>query len=461
MFRHKKVCNSSLLLFIALLAGIVAGCGSSDTAPKGTGRYFLLGRFNADGSPDNNFHEDGMVHTHFPYTAETSSDFSGMEGQLSAEIHGLAIDKQKRIVAIGWAVVDQKKQIALARYLGDLGDLDKKFADGGRKLLNPPAAKFSQGMAVSLDNEGRILLAGFIQRESGPNYCDFIIARLDALGHQDSKFGKSGVILADFPGAHTECPCMVAVNAQGLITVAGYDNSDDTRSLLIAAKYKPGGAPDTTFGKNGLKAGEMPEDLRFTISDVAVDAAGKMIAAGWVNFIGEKQFALARYTQSGKLDMDFGAGGFVITDIGETLSEKIAAVTVDSKGRIIAAGETGEEDGNRKFVLARYNLKGVPDEQFGEGGVVIRNIPESLDLMVNDITTDAKGKIVLVGQAKTEDSAKHILLARYTENGVIDSTFNKTGSLMPEVPGAESCGANTVVIAPDGKIVFGGWVVFD
>jgi len=84
---------------------------------------------------------------------------------------------------------------------------------------------------------------------------------------------------------------------------------------LIAAKYNPTGAPDGTFGTNGLKAGEAPPDLRLTISDVAIDAAGNLIAAGWFNKIGEKRFALARYNPYGELDADFGEGGVAITDI--------------------------------------------------------------------------------------------------------------------------------------------------
>lgn len=458
--KNKKTFKLLLIIITAILCIVAAGCGGGSST-AGTGRYFLLVRYMPDGSPDMQFDEDGIVYTFFPYKSESNSDFSGIEGQLNAEVHALAFDKQKRIVAVGWAVVDQKKQIAAARYLDDYGDLDQKFANAGKFLLNVPDVKFCEGRAVTLDNEGRILIAGFLQRNSGPNYCDFVLARLNEYGKHDTQFAKSGVIITNFPEARTECPCLISVRTSGTIVAAGYDDLNMNRSLLIAAKYNPTGAPDGTFGTNGLKAAEAPPDLRFTIADVAVDAAGNLVAAGWFNMIGEKQFALARYNQYGELDTDFGVGGVAITDIPETRSEKAAAVTVDSRGRIIAAGETGEEDGNRRIVLVRYNVKGVPDSQFQPGGIVMQDIPESIDEMVNDVAVDATGKIVVVGQAKTEDSQKHILLVRYTEDGRIDSTFSAAGSVMTDIPGGVSSGANAITIDADERIVIGGWVVID
>jgi len=112
-------------------------------------------------------------------------------------------------------------------------------------------------------------------------------------------------------------------------------------------------------------------------------------------------------------------------------------------------------------VLVRYNMKGVPDSQFQRGGIVMKDIPESIDEMVNDVAVDAKGKIVVVGQAKTEDSQKHILLVRYTEDGRIDSTFSAAGSVMTDIPGGVSSGANAIAVDGDGRIVIGGWVVID
>jgi uncharacterized delta-60 repeat protein len=452
---------SAWILFV-FTALIVSRCAPSDSAGGDTGQYFLLVRYNADGSLDSQFNGNGFVYTSFPYkSAAGTSDFTGISGRLNAAVEGLTFDNNKRIVAAGWAEVDQKKQIAAARYLGDRGDLDEKFADRGKAVFDYPKAKFSEAKSVSLDHQGRILMAGYIQRETGPDYCDFIILRLSESGRADDQFGTHGRVVANYPGAHNEMPCLVSVNTAGMIIAAGTEDVNSNHSLLLSTRFNPSGTPDGTFGENGIKAAEFPPEIKFSISDVTMDAAGHLIAIGWINLMGEKKVAMARFTPFGKLDSDFGTAGLVVSNVSETKSERAAAVMVDAKGRILVAGETGEEDGKRRIILARLNMKGTLEKQFGTDGLAVIDIPESVDERVEDITADPKGKIIVAGRAKTGDNQKHILLVRFNENGGVDSTFNKVGSIMTGIPGAVEYGVNTVAVDPDGKIVIGGWVVFD
>jgi uncharacterized delta-60 repeat protein len=449
------------MLMIAITA-LVSGCGGSPDAVGDTGQYFLLVRYNPDGTLDPQFNGTGIVYTFFPYKSETGgSDFSGIAGRLNAAVEGIVFDKNKHIIAAGWALVDQKKQIAAARYISERGVLDEKFANAGKAIIDYPKAKFSEGKAITLDNEGRILIAGYIQRESGPNYCDFIILRLNESGQPDDPFGTHGRVVASYPDAYGEIPCLISVNTQGIIIAAGTDDVNSNHSLLLAARYNPSGTPDGTFGENGIKVFDFPPEIKFSISDVTLDAAGHLIAIGWINLMGEKRVAMVRFTPHGKLDADFGTAGLVVSNVSDTKSERAAAVIVDSKGRIIVAGETGELDGQRRIVLARLNMKGTLEKQFGKDGIAVIDIPESVDERVEDIAADPNGRIIVAGRAKTGDNRKHILLARFNENGVVDSTFNKTGSIMTDIPGAVEHGVNTVVVDPEGKILIGGWVVFD
>jgi Domain of unknown function (DUF5122) beta-propeller len=59
------------------------------------------------------------------------------------------------------------------------------------------------------------------------------------------------------------------------------------------------------------KAGDRELSLR--ASAVAIQPDGRIVAAGTVL---DRDFALARYTSSGKLDGSFGSGGKVRTDLG-------------------------------------------------------------------------------------------------------------------------------------------------
>ena len=57
-------------ILFAVFVVIVSRCGSSDST-RGTGQYFLLVRYNPDGSLDSQFDEDGIVYTFFPYKSES------------------------------------------------------------------------------------------------------------------------------------------------------------------------------------------------------------------------------------------------------------------------------------------------------------------------------------------------------------------------------------------------------
>jgi hypothetical protein len=57
-------------------------------------------------------------------------------------------------------------------------------------------------------------------------------------------------------------------------------------------------------------------NTRATANGVVVRTDGKIVAAGTVGTSPWRDFALARYTNSGRLDGTFGSGGKVVTDFG-------------------------------------------------------------------------------------------------------------------------------------------------
>lgn len=119
--------------------------------------------------------------------------------------------------------------------------------------------------------------------------------------------------------------------------------------------------------------------------DASVD---KLLAVGTAWNEHSYDFLLVRYNLDGSIDTSFGNGGFVFTDFspvgipdsareGEMFSDdEAAAVTIDSRGRIVVAGATvntpfGEGsslDGVGDFAVARYLPDGTPDPSFGDGG---------------------------------------------------------------------------------------------
>src|SRR6185503_13541791 len=102
---------------------------------------------------------------------------------------------------------------------------------------------------------------------------------------------------------------------------------------------------------------------------------------------------------AGDLDPTFGNGGKVITTF--QFSEEIFAVAVQADGKIVAAGFTSSL-GPSLFALARYNAEGSLDTSFGAGGLVTTVF--DLGSHVNDLAIQPDGKIIAAGIAFSNNS---------------------------------------------------------
>lgn len=112
-------------------------------------------------------------------------------------------------------------------------------------------------------------------------------------------------------------------------------------------------------------------------------------------------------------------------------------------------------------VLSYYQSPaGPPDRSFANQGFALT--PVSTADSMNGITTQTDNKIVVTGATQTTNS--RLFLARYTSDGVLDTTFNSGGSTpgtqIFTATGSKSTG-NAVIMQDDGKIVVVGFVVED
>ena len=211
---------------------------------------------------------------------------------------------------------------------------------------------------------------------------------------------------------------------------------------LTTPAHAAAGDLDPSFGAGGLVAtGFAHGDAE--ANGVAIQADGKILAAGSTGSGVGQRFALVRYEPDGTLDPTFGTGGRVTTgfDSGNVHAN---AVIVQPNGKIVLAGGNG---GNR-FALARYNVDGSLDDTFGGDGKVTTGFVSGGTAFGLAIQPD--GKLVAVGA-----SSDRFMAARYNSNGTLDRTFNSDG----KAPVTFSFGGVTafsVGIQADGKIVLGG-----
>ena len=269
-------------------------------------------------------------------------------------------------------------------------------------------------------------------------------------GSLDTTFGGDGIVVTDIGGS--DLPREVLVQPNGKVVVVGQTAWDPTvgRIAFAIVRYSVDGSLDTSFGTGGRVTTDL--GLRALPGAAALLPDGRILAAGF-RFGTTEDFALVRYTTQGGLDASFGQGGVVTTDFGGTRDEAWGLV-VQRDGKIVVAGHrfTGASgSGPADFALARYDGSGNLDSSFGSGGRVVTDLGQS-DL-VWDAVIQPDGKIVVAGSTGAgfpSEGPTKIALARYTQTGSLDPTFDGDGIAIPD---AAPEAAEAVALQSDGKLV--------
>ncbi|PYP90004.1 MAG: hypothetical protein DMF61_02040 [Blastocatellia bacterium AA13] len=170
---------------------------------------------------------------------------------------------------------------------------------------------------------------------------------------------------------------------------------------------------DVSFGSGGK--------VTTNLIDVHLARAVAIQNDGRIVVTGDGLFAI-RYNADGSLDSSFGSGGLV--RIGIVASGTAAAIQKD--GKIVISGFTLSAPFN--FFVVRLNIGGDLDASFGSGGVVTTNFFGGFDI-AQSMAIQGDGKIVVAGSAGGPTGESHYALARYNTDGSLDSSFGVGGKV--------------------------------
>jgi uncharacterized delta-60 repeat protein len=269
-----------------------------------------------------------------------------------------------------------------------------------------------------------------------------------AEGDLDLTFGSGGKVTTDFNN-DGDFGRAIALQPDGKIVVGGGTNVGNGSDFALV-RYNTNGSLDLGFGVGGKTSTD------FGASDgiraIALQTDGKIVAVGITINGTTSDFALARYNQNGSLDTSFGTAGKVVTDFFGGFDDA-DAIVLQSDGRIVVVGEAFAGDAESfNFALARYNTNGSLDPGFGSGGKV------STDFGGVDFGTGAAlqpdGKIVAVGSSESQ-----FALARYNNDGSLDSGFGSGGKVITAFPSGLG-DATAVTLQGDRKILVAGYSGF-
>ncbi len=265
----------------------------------------------------------------------------------------------------------------------------------------------------------------------------------------DPSFGVGGKVVTPVEAGH-EFAHSVLVQGDSKIILVG-EAYDGFYGVFALARYLPNGTLDYSFGNGGkvLTSVGPTNDVAYA---AALQLDGKLVVAGTVvNSSEQRVLGLVRYLPNGELDSTFGSSGKVISTV--TGDDSGRSIALQSDGKILVAGSAWGGSAHYNFVLARYTADGFLDSSFGTGGSVKTPIgPE--DDFAYSVAIQSDGKIVVAGQAYNGTNVD-FAMARYTASGSLDTSFGTGGKVLTAATAGDDEG-RSVAIQSDGKILIAG-----
>lgn len=335
------------------------------------------------------------------------------------------------------------------------GVLDVDFDTDGL-LTTAVGTVQDQGLAVAIQSDQKLVVAGFTYVGTDS---DFAICRYNTDGSLDASFGTGGKVTVDFMGQADEASS-VLIQADGKIVVGGktFDGTDEDFALI---RLNTNGTMDNTFGGMGYMVTNFFGGDE-SITGLALQADQKIVACGNI-FNGTKDFAVARYTTAGLLDITFDGDGKVTTDFAGS-NEVCHGIALQPDGKIVLTGAT-YVGANSDFGLIRYNTDGSLDIGFDGDGKVITDIANDHDSGIDLVVKDGT-KLVVVGNSVVAVDKTSFAILQYNLDGTLDNTFSTDGIFVTGVETYTGVGytdetAHKVAVQSDGKLVVGGYSHFN
>jgi uncharacterized delta-60 repeat protein len=314
------------------------------------------------------------------------------------------------------------------------GKLDLAFGENGRTV-----GKFTQGgparaNAVTLANNGRILMAG--------RHSKYVaLLGLDSQGAWDQDFGDNGeAFLYPFRfGAASVIKVLPDANfIVGANYIRGLDDSLDTATLI---KFDNKGSVVTSFGSEGKVEIKLPIDLTALtiLNDCVVLNDGRILVAGYAQRKdGKRQGLLAMLNANGSPNLLFGDNGGILLISRPDVDIQFNAITQRETNRFLVAGEvTTTQQGQFFGLMYGFDDSGKPDKAFNAGVMLETDLVSDKNTRWHKVYADKNGKIVVAG------AGMGLYLARFTLDGKLDPSFSNRGYVVEKASGS------VIALAPD------------
>lgn len=309
---------------------------------------FSVMRLLANGSLDTSFNGTGSVTKFFA------------SGLMTCE--GCAVQSDGKIVIVGFSRLSPTGQFMIIRYNVD-GTPDTTFSGDGVLDSRLSSGRVDEVHAVTIQSDGKILVAGSSGARGIPASKDMLVARYNADGTPDTTWGGAGWVLTGI--AWDDVAYSVKVLSDGRVLVGGQSNADYALSprggRFAAVRHNSDGSLDTSF--NGTGWAEVDFESSSDCGFSAVEQInGRIVIAGvWNHDLSDGMLAVTRLNHDGTLDNTFGNLGRVTTSLGGTYHPTGFKAAVQFDGKILVAGTAKSPVNGFDFVMVRYEGDPFPE----------------------------------------------------------------------------------------------------
>jgi len=289
----------------------------------------LLARMHADGSPDTSFGSNGRA------TFELGGVYEGITETI--------LQPDGQIVVLGGTNLSGTARPVLARYSSD-GQPDASFGSAATPGFNVIEIAEAGGVLVDVarQDDGSFMICGYVKSTGNPSSPSKLLAmRMNANGTTDVSFGNNGI--ASTGGWQTPVriqDCLLL--ADGHLMMAG-DWDEDINSRGVVFRLTPDGRLDEGFGSNGMVT--LPTTRAASTRTMLTLADGSLAVAGAKFESGENPWSdmlLARIDPTtGEFDQAFGDAGVMTADFGADGFTGVAAparVIQQEDGKLVLVG---------------------------------------------------------------------------------------------------------------------------
>ncbi len=217
------------------------------------------------------------------------------------------------------------------------------------------------------------------------------------------------------------------------------------------SSFAQAGAYDLTFANAGFGT-YMPgtvNDLGYSIAGLQ-DSSMYVLSAARINNITSS--VVMHIKENGTIDSSFGNVGRAIIQYGTSIY--MYSMSLQTDGKIVATGLSYVTTSDANFITCRINTDGTIDSTFGNNGYAEYGFGTNEDA-ANAVKVLSDGSILVAGYSR--QPTKHATIVKYTQDGIIDSTFGVNGVLIISNAGGSTDQITSIDQLVDGTIVSTGY----